>query len=108
MSKMSQLKMELDELRKCGETLIGISESLKELFSGNVEKTKEEMPETKEPEKKALTLAQVRAVLAEKSRDGFTKEVKAILVKHGAEKLSGIDPAEYEALLLEVEVLGNG
>lgn len=37
----------------------------------------------KEPEKQ-LTLADVRAVLAEKSRAGFTEEVKALIAKHGA------------------------
>jgi len=39
---------------------------------------------------------------------GFTKEVKELLIKHGANKLSEINTAEYEALLAEVEVLGNG
>ena len=57
---------------------------------------------------KQLSLTEVRAVLAEKSRAGFTKEVKELLIKHGADKLSEINPAEYEALLAEVEVLGNG
>jgi hypothetical protein len=47
----------------------------------------------------------VRAVLAEKSRSGHTEEVRALLNKHGADKLSEIDPAEYAALLAEAEVL---
>ena len=58
-----------------------------------------------EPEEKPLTLEEVRAVLAEKSRAGHTAEVKAILNKHGADKLSEIDPAEYRALLAEGEAL---
>ena len=56
-------------------------------------------------EPKPLTLEQVRAALAEKSRAGHTSEVKALLIKHGADKLSDIDPAEYPALLAEAEVL---
>ena len=56
-------------------------------------------------EEKPLTLEEVRAVLAEKSRSGHTAEVKELLAKHGADKLSEIDPAEYAALLAEVEVL---
>lgn len=43
----------------------------------------------------------------DKSRSGFTAEVRAIFTKHGAEKLSEVNPAEYKALLAEVEVLGN-
>lgn len=58
-----------------------------------------------EPEKKPLTLEEVRAVLAEKSRAGHTAEVKALLTKHGADKLSDVDPAEYPALLADAEVL---
>lgn len=58
-----------------------------------------------EPEEKPLTLEEVRAVLAEKSRSGHTEEVRALLNKHGADKLSEIDPAEYPALLAEAEVL---
>mgnify|MGYP000305600539 CR=1 FL=1 len=53
------------------------------------------------PEPKPLTLEQVRAALAEKSRAGHTAEVKTLLIKHGADKLSDIDPAEYPALLAE-------
>ena len=58
-----------------------------------------------EPEEKPLTLEEVRAVLAEKSRSGHTEEVRELLNKHGADKLSEIDPAEYPALLAEAEVL---
>ncbi len=57
------------------------------------------------PEEKPLTLEEVRGVLAEKSRAGHTEEVRALLNKHGADKLSEIDPAEYAALLAEAEVL---
>ena len=61
--------------------------------------------EKQEPEEKLLTLEEVRAVLAEKSRSGHTEEVRELLAKHGADKLSEIDPAEYAALLAEAEVL---
>lgn len=56
-------------------------------------------------EEQPMTLAEVRAVLAEKSRAGHTAEVRELLLKHGAEKLSDIDPAEYPSLLAEAEVL---
>ncbi len=58
-----------------------------------------------ESEEKPLTLEEVRAVLAEKSRAGHTAEVRELLNRHGADKLSEIDPAEYAALLAEAEVL---
>lgn len=118
MGRMSELAQELAELKKCGEILIRISESLTEMFSAADEPAQKEAavePAGKNPEKeekpavkKEIRLADVRAVLAEKSRAGFTKEVKDLLVKHGADKLSGIDPSEYETLLADAEVLGNG
>lgn len=118
MGKMNELSMLVDELKKCGETLVGLSEGLADLFSGSAEekqpikksaakKKSAEGPKPEAPEEKALTLEDVRAVCAEKSRSGFTAEVKAILNKHGVEKLSEVNPAEYKALLAEVEVLGN-
>lgn len=58
-----------------------------------------------EPEELNLTLEQVRAVLADKSRKGHTAEVKELLIKYGANKLSDIDPKNYKALLADAEVL---
>ena len=71
MSKMSQLAAEIEELRHCGEILIGISDSLRDLFCGS-DKTDEPKdapeaekptPKKSEPEKKAPALADVRALL---------------------------------------------
>lgn len=113
MGKVNELAEELAELKKCGEMLVSISENLMKLFSGAdevPEKKEEKAPakKTKPAPKKEVKLTDVRAVLAEKTRAGFMKEVKELLIRHGAEKLSGIDPAEYEALMAEAEVLGNG
>lgn len=118
MGKVNELSMFARELKKCGETLIGLSEGLADLFSGSAEeekqpvkktdaKKKADEPKPEVPAEKTLTLEDVRAVCADKSRSGFMADVKAILNKHGAEKLSEINPAEYKALLAEVKVLGN-
>ncbi len=56
---------------------------------------------------KQITLEEVRVVLAEKSREGFTKEVRELLIKHGANKLSEVDPYEYAALLAEAAELNH-
>ena len=58
-----------------------------------------EQPEVKKEKK--ITLEDVRAVLADKARKGHRAEVKELLTKHGATKLSDIDPSEYEALMKE-------
>lgn len=121
MSSMSRLAEELAELKRCGEVLISISETLTQMFSTDTpqleQDTTETPPETKpetKPEQveaetpdkaKPLTLQDVRPILAEKSRAGHTAAIREILKKHGSPNLSGIDPAEYPALLAEVEVL---
>ena len=54
-----------------------------------------------EPVKKAaeITLEKVRGVLADKSRDGYTAEVREIINSFGAERLSEIDPGNYAEIL---------
>ena len=110
MSKMSDLTLAVSELKRCGKALIGISESLAALFSGNEEAQAADQPKAENPKpvEKPITLEAVRAILAEKSRAGHTAKVRELLEKHGAAKLSEIDPLEYPALLAEAEVLENG
>ena len=43
MSKMSELAAEIAELKHCGEILIGISESLTEMFSASEEHTEKSL-----------------------------------------------------------------
>lgn len=68
-----------------------------------------EQPVVQVPEKaeKAYTLEDVRGVLAEKSQNGFTAEVKALISKFGGSKLSDIDPGKYEELIKNAEAIGN-
>lgn len=57
-------------------------------------------------EAKQLTLVEVRAVLADKSRSGFTEQIRGLLEKYGAPKLSEIDPSRYQNLMDEALCLG--
>ena len=106
MSKMSELDLCVGELRNAAQSLNTVADSLASLFSGSQPKSSVQ-PESK-PTSKPLTLEEVRAVLAEKSRNGYTAKIRELLEKHGAAKLSEIDPQKYAALLAEAEVLGNG
>jgi hypothetical protein len=49
----------------------------------------------------------VRCILAKKSQCGFTAEVKDLIAKYGASKLSEIDPKFYADIIKDAEVLGN-
>lgn len=54
---------------------------------------------------KEISIETVRAVLADKSQSGKQIEVKALITKHGASKLTDVDPAKYEEMLKEAEML---
>jgi hypothetical protein len=53
-----------------------------------------------------LTLVDVRRILAEKSRAGHTDQVRLLLEKYGADRLSAIDPSHYRNLADEAHCLG--
>ena len=53
-----------------------------------------------------LSLTDVRKILAEKSREGYTEQVRMLLGKYGAEKLSAIEAANYKDLADEAKCLG--
>ena len=99
MSKMSDMSMTIEELRIAAAAINEAASWLAEQFSSN-----EPTPEPT-PAEPVLTLEAVRAVLADKSRAGFTAQIRSLLQKYGGDKLSGIDPANYKALLTDVEGL---
>lgn len=122
MSKMKLLLEVIQDIRSLADSLQAVAEAMTEHESAEVpgentgKKTKKtDAGKTEKAETKAdpmlaqaeqtMTLPDVRAVLAEKSRAGHTAEVRELLLKHGAEKLSDIDPAEYPSLLADAEVL---
>lgn len=110
MSKTSELSLVVQELRNCAQSLLNAADALTGLFDSNPESESNEKAQKnkKSSAKKEITLEQVRAVLAEKSRSGFTEQVRSLLVAHGAEKLSEVNPEEYPALLEEAEGLSDG
>jgi len=67
-----------------------------------VEEPEVEETPVEEPEEKQPTLEEVRATMADKSRDGHREAVKAIITKYGANNLSSLDPKHYAAALKEV------
>ena len=99
---MSKAKL----LRAVAEDLRSLADSVQAVANAMLpnEPTVDAEPTVPAPTQE-LTLEEVRTVLGEKSRAGFTAEIQALLKKYGAPKLSGIDPKHYAALLKDVEVL---
>ena len=66
-----------------------------------------EEPAAVKEERKALSLPEVRAILAEKCAAGFGTQVKALIESYGAASLKGVPPEKYEELLEAVRNLGS-
>lgn len=103
---MDQKSLMLDAAEK----LTALSETLKALadsVQAEAKGTDSQSEKAKAPEKEppAITLEKVRGILADKSRAGHTAEVRAIIQKHGASRLSEVDPEQYAAIIQEAEVL---
>ena len=108
MGRMNEMSVVIEELKTAAAAINEAVKWLTEAFGGVAEMETIPTPKPEIPAKPAITLEQVRAVLAEKSHDGFTADIRALLRKHGADKLSQIDPSEYESLMKDAEALGNG
>ena len=102
MSKMADVAEIINALRDAASTINTLADDLTDLFSYS-----SRTPEIAPAPEKAMSLEEVRAILAEKSRDGFTAQIRDLLLKYGANKLSELDPACYKALVADAEVLGD-
>lgn len=90
------------ELETCGQTLLKIAEILQAKENALIPELSKQ-----EPASQRFTLEEVRKVAADKSRQGFTDEVRELIQKYGADKLSSMDPEKYEAFLKDLEVMGH-
>lgn len=120
-----------DSLRKIATALTTIADVLDTPAKGSAKKGKKveapedgaptedvaaPVPDTKDvPEEAATeeapaavptyTKEEVRKILAAKAGEDLGPAVKAIIKKHGADNLTGLDPKEYAAVVKEVEAL---
>ena len=58
-----------------------------------------------EQQESPATLEGIRALMAQKTQEGKSKEIKELLQKYGAAKLSAVKPEDYPALMQEAQVL---
>ena len=73
----------------------------------DTDKTQKVQPSTTEKaqQESPATLEGIRALMAQKTQEGKSKEIKELLQKYGAAKLSAVKPEDYPALLQEAQVL---
>ena len=112
MAAMKDLDTVLATLAEYSQGIMETVQALREMLSGEMkahtlEEQPEKQPESETPEKQPPKIEDVRALLLEKRKAGFRDEIKALLLRHGAEKLTEVAPTEYEALMAEAEGIGT-
>ena len=127
MSKMDGLRAGVAEMRSVAQRLNQWADDLEASFqgkeadatevsasgTGSAEKKKRApKPAASEPaavkeERKAITLPEVRTILAGKCAAGFGTQVKALIESYGASTLKEVPAEKYEELLEAVAQLGG-
>lgn len=122
MNHMNEINQLLDNIIVCGESMAKIGKLLKEFvpeFADAIpqklkteqaieaDTTPAELPEKADaPATKTYTFADVRKAFSAKSHEGYTDQVKNLIIKYGAEKLSDVKETDYPTLMADLEVIG--
>ncbi|WP_303231327.1 hypothetical protein [Limosilactobacillus oris] len=110
MSAMNDLNLQLKDReefyhRMAEEAVEGLKtiQAVRQQLSGNNNEAVDEKPK-RDPIQDKVT---IRQLLAKKCQEGYTGQVKDLLHKFGAEKLSDVDPKDYEDLYYSAERIGQ-
>ena len=90
------------------QTTEGYLNTFETIYDPATDESQKEAPKeqpTPKNEEATVTFVQLRSRLSEISRNGHTAEVKDLISKYGADKLSDIAEADYAAVLAEAEGL---
>lgn len=110
MSAMNDLDLQLKEReefyqRMAEEAVGGLKtiQAVRQQSGNNNDQAVDEQPK-RNPVQDKIT---IRQLLAKKCQEGYTEQVKELLHKFGAEKLSDVDPKDYENLYYSAEGIGQ-
>ena len=122
MKHMNELSQLLDSIIVCGENMAKLGTLLKEYLPELTETSPQKADPKQKPAKKSLpekspekaeepaaptyTFADVRKAFSAKSHAGYTSQVKELISKYGADRLSDVKEADYPALMADLEVIG--
>ena len=90
---MENLAAKIEALRLSAKSIMDIADELAKNLS------------SEEPKPPSLEDVRHKVILA--AQGGFSAEVKALITKYGADRLSAVAPSHYAALLAEADALGG-
>ena len=105
MSRSKLLLEVVEDIRSLADSLHTLASAISEDNVADESLATSVKPVAKPPV--TVTIEQVRAVLAEKSHDGLTEQVRGLLQKYGAQKLSAIASDRYADLLRDAKELND-
>lgn len=103
---LSALTATLQELTQ--QTTDGYLNTFETIYNPEKDEPQAEAPKerpTPKNEEATVTFVQLRSRLSEISRNGHTAEIKELIAKYGADRLSDVAESDYVALLAEAEGL---
>lgn len=104
MSKIKLLLNLITDVRAVADDLQAIADSMANNESPEVNEAAAHAPKADKP-KPSIKLEDLRALLASKSQAGLGNEVRELIKKYDATKLSDVEPDQYAAIFAEAEVL---
>lgn len=90
---MEDLAAKIEALRLSAKSIMDIADELAKNLS------------SEEPTPPSLEDVRHKLILA--AQAGFSAEVKALITKYGADRLSAVDPSHYAVLLSEADAIGG-
>lgn len=103
---LSALTAALQELK--AQTTDGYLGTFEEIYNPETDEPQAEAPKEQpalKNEEATVTFVQLRSRLSEISRNGHTAEIRELIAKYGADRLSDVAESDYAALLAEAEGL---
>ena len=109
---MSKTKLALDvvqDLRSLADSIEALANAAVNGATDNTEQfaphDAPSAPSASAPDEKPITLVELRAFVSERSTPGNRPKIKALLTKHGVNKLTELPEDQYAALKREVAAL---
>ncbi len=116
MGKVEELVDSLDDMAACSERLMKALLGVRDIIKGNrkkeaaaketePEKAKAKPPEPEKPAEKTYTFVEVRQACSAKAHEGYTEQIRALIAKYGADRLSVVKEEDYAAIMADLEAL---
>ena len=89
----------VNELKRIGDALIKLADAM------GTDMVPPQEAQVPAEEEKVPTFEEIRGAMALKIQEGHSDEIRGLLIKYGASKLSDIDATHYVAFMRDVEAI---